>query len=265
MAQLLSTCFLVLISVQLVKPFAVLELKVNSFTNTSSSVCEQSKDCQVFFNVCLNYTQDVTSYRQACSSDTGLTGPFSSDPSSITTAQIHLPFNLKRLGTATVIIKAWNVESSYNQPTENLEIGHFATKIDLTTSQKWSVGEQSELRFFYRVVCYEFYYGDDCSVFCRSRDDYFGHFTCDDAGNRNCLPGWQGEYCTEPICLSGCSEEHGSCGVPGECKCQYGWQGPLCEECLPFPGCQHGTCKHPWQCMCEKGWGGLLCDKDLNV
>lgn len=275
MAQLLSTCFLVLISVQLVKSSSLFELKVHSFTTTSSSVCKQSRDCQVFFRVCLNYTQDVISYRLACSNGTGLTETFSSDQSSISTsAPITVPFNLKWLsqsGTVSVIVEAWNAESSNDQPTENLNsmIGHFTTKMNSTVSKKWSLGEhlgeQSELHFSYRVVCDEFYYGDDCSDFCRSRDDPFGHFTCDDAGNRICLPGWKGDYCAEPICFSGCSEEHGYCEAPGQCKCQYGWQGPRCDECILYPGCQHGTCKHPWECSCEMGWVGLLCDKYLTV
>ncbi|XP_026136487.1 delta-like protein C [Carassius auratus] len=271
MAQLLSTCFIVLISVQLVKSSGVFELKVHSFTTTSSSVCKQSRDCQVFFRVCLNYTQDVISYRLACSDGTGLTGTLSTGQSFInTSAPITVPFNLKWLGTVSVIIEAWSAESSNDQPTENLNnmIGHFVTKKNLTIGQKWSLGEhlaeQSELLFSYRVVCDEFYYGDDCTDFCRSRDDPFGHFTCDDAGNRLCLPGWKGDYCAEPICLSGCSEEHGYCEAPGQCKCFLGWQGPHCDECILYPGCLHGTCKQPWQCICKEGWGGLLCSWDLK-
>lgn len=132
-----------------------------------------------------------------------------------------------------MIMEAWNAESSNDQPTGrpippilalylknnfflnvfrpihydlfseklNNMIGHFPTKINLNIGQKWSLGEhlgeQSELHFSYRVVCDEFYYGDDCSDFCRSRDDPFGHFTCDDAGNRICLPEWKGDYCAE--------------------------------------------------------------------
>ncbi|KAL1280916.1 hypothetical protein QQF64_015516 [Cirrhinus molitorella] len=251
MSQFLSAYFLVLISVQVVKPSAVFELKVHSFTTTSSSVCQQSRDCQVFFRVCLNYTQDVVSYRLACSNGTGLTEILSTDRSSISTsAPITVPFNLKWLGTValTVIIEAWNAESSNDHPTENLNnmIGHFATRINLTIGQEWfqdgHLGEQSELRFCYRIVCDKFYYGDDCSDFCRSRDDPFGHFTCDDTANRICLPQWKGEFCAEPICLSGCSEEHGYCEAPGQCKCLLGWQGPRCDECVPYPGCIHGTC-----------------------
>ncbi len=131
-------------------------------------------------------------------------------------------------GTVSVIVEAWNAESSNDQPTgippvlvfylntikinvfihydlfsENLNsmIGHFSTNINSTIGKKWSLGEhlgeQSELRFSYHVVCDEFYYGEDCSDFCRSRDDPFGHFSCDDAGNRICLPRWKGDYCAE--------------------------------------------------------------------
>ncbi|XP_050991267.1 delta-like protein C isoform X2 [Labeo rohita] len=272
MAQFLSTYFLVLLSAQLVKSSGVFELKVHSFTTSSSDVCKQSRDCQFFFRVCLNYTDNVISYRLACSNGTGLTGTMSTDQSSISTSEpITLPFKLKWLGTAAVIIEAWNAESSNDHPTEALNnmIGHFATKINLTIGQKWSqdvhLGEQSELCIGYRVVCDKFYYGDECSDFCRSRDDPYGHFTCDDTGSRICLPEWKGEYCAEPICSSGCREEHGYCEAPGQCKCFEGWQGPHCDECRRYPACVHGTCEHPWQCNCEEGWGGLFCDMDLNV
>ncbi|XP_048018269.1 delta-like protein C isoform X2 [Megalobrama amblycephala] len=270
MTQFLSTCFLVLISAQLVKSSGVFELKIHSFTTSSSSVCKQSRDCQISFRVCLNYTEDVISYRLACSNGSGLTGTFTDQSSISTSALITLPFNLKWLGTVSVIIEAWNTESSNDPSTEDLKsmISCFTTKRNLTIGEKWSqdvhLGEQSKLRFSYRVVCVEFYYGDDCSYFCRPRDDPFGHFDCDASGNRICLPEWKGEYCAEPICSSGCSE-HGYCEAPGQCKCLYGWRGPLCNECIPYPGCVHGTCNQAWQCNCKEGWGGLLCDKDKNV
>ncbi|XP_050991284.1 delta-like protein C isoform X4 [Labeo rohita] len=271
MAQFLSTYFLVLLSAQLVKSSGVFELKVHSFTTSNSSVCKHNRDCDVFFHVCLSYTQDVISYRLGCSNGTGVSVTFSTGQSFISTcAPISVPFNLRQQGTVSVIIQAWDAESSNEQPTENLNnIGHFATKINLTNSQKWSqhvhLGEQSELRLSYRVVCNKFYYGDDCLSFCRSRDDVFGHFTCDNAGNIICLPGWKGEECKEAICSSGCREEHGYCEAPGQCKCFEGWQGPHCDECRRYPACVHGTCEHPWQCNCEEGWGGLFCDMDLNV
>ncbi|KAK7903933.1 hypothetical protein WMY93_016540 [Mugilogobius chulae] len=99
---------------------------------------------------------------------------------------------------------------------------------------------------------------------CRPRDDYFGHYTCDQSGRRECREGWTGEACKTAICKAGCSPNHGTCTEPGQCRCNYGWQGPLCDQCLPYPGCVHGSCSEPWKCDCDKNWGGLLCDKDLN-
>ncbi|XDV28040.1 hypothetical protein PO909_031445 [Leuciscus waleckii] len=206
-----------------------------------------------------------------CSDGTGLTETFSTDQSSISTgAPITVPFNLKWPGTVSVIIEAWNTESSNNQSTENLNsmISHFATQRNLTIGEKWSqdvhLGEQSKLRFSYRVVCVEFFYGDDCSDFCLPRDDPFGHFNCDAAGNRICLPEWKGKYCAEAICSSGCGK-NGQCKAPGQCHCLYGWKGPRCDECKLDRRCMHGTCTYPWQCTCDVGWHGPWCDKGQNV
>lgn len=36
-----------------------------------------------------------------------------------------------------------------------------------------------------------------CTKFCRPRDDFFGHYTCDQYGNKACLDGWMGKECKE--------------------------------------------------------------------
>uniref|UniRef100_A0A8C1NED3 Delta-like protein n=1 Tax=Cyprinus carpio TaxID=7962 RepID=A0A8C1NED3_CYPCA len=266
MARVLLKCFLILVSAHLAESSGVFELKVHSFTSTSS-VCKRSRDCQIFFRICLKHSQDIQP-EPPCHYGTGMTGIFNAD-SVTSSAHIRLPYNFKWPGIVSLIIEAWNAESS-EQSTKNINnmISRLATKRRLAIGEDWSqdvhVGEQSQLRFSYRVVCDEFYHGEECSDFCRPRNDAFGHFNCDAAGNRICLPGWKGDYCAEPICLSGCSEEHGSCEAPGECKCRLGWQGPLCDECQRYPGCLHGTCNQPFQCTCKEGWGGLFCNEDLN-
>uniref|UniRef100_A0A670ZMI1 Delta-like protein n=1 Tax=Pseudonaja textilis TaxID=8673 RepID=A0A670ZMI1_PSETE len=115
-----------------------------------------------------------------------------------------------------------------------------------------------------RVRCHEHYYGPSCNLLCRPRDDFFGHHSCDAAGNKVCLDGWTGNKCQRAVCRQGCHKTHGFCEEPGECRCHYGWTGPHCDQCLLFPGCVHGSCTVPWKCDCETNWGGLLCDKDLN-
>lgn len=57
--------------------------------------------------------------------------------------------------------------------------------------------KQAKLRYSYRVVCNEHYYGDNCSRLCRGRDDHFGHYICEADGSVSCMNGWTGNYCTE--------------------------------------------------------------------
>lgn len=64
-------------------------------------------------------------------------------------------------------------------------------------TQDMQTGEQSELRYSYRFICNESYYGESCSKKCTPRDDRFGHYTCTREGQLSCLPGWKGKYCEE--------------------------------------------------------------------
>jgi len=75
------------------------------------------------------------------------------------------------------------------------------TQRHLTVGEEWSqdlhTAGRTELKYSYRFVCDEHYHGDGCSVFCRPRDDAFGHFTCGERGEIVCDAGWKGQYCTE--------------------------------------------------------------------
>lgn len=119
--------------------------------------------------------------------------------------------------------------------------------------------DAATLTYSYRVTCQPNYYGEQCNVFCRPRDDVYGHYTCSEQGNILCYPGWQGHYCVDPICAPGCQQ--GNCSRPNECNCRLGWQGSSCDQCIRYPGCVHGSCNKPYECNCEEGWGGLLCNE----
>ena len=56
-------------------------------------------------------------------------------------------------------------------------------------------GPAAKIVYEVRVVCDQYYYGKTCTVYCRSRNDEHGHYTCGDSGNRVCMPGWNGSYC----------------------------------------------------------------------
>ncbi|KAM5163712.1 delta-like protein 1 [Mantella aurantiaca] len=239
----------------------------------------QQCECKTFFRICLKHYQTSVSPEPPCTYGSAVTPvlgsnsfsvpeTISSDPSF--TNPIRFAFGFTWPGTFSLIIEALHTDSSDDLSTENPErlISRLATQRHLTVGEEWSQDLHSsgrtELKYSYRFVCDEHYYGEGCTDYCRPRDDAFGHFSCGEKGEKVCNPGWKGQYCTEPICLPGCDEQHGFCEKPGECKCRVGWQGRYCDECIRYPGCLHGTCQQPWQCNCQEGWGGLFCNQDLN-
>uniref|UniRef100_H3CC85 Delta-like protein n=1 Tax=Tetraodon nigroviridis TaxID=99883 RepID=H3CC85_TETNG len=238
---------------------------------------QQQCECRTFFRICLKHYQPNASPDPPCNYG-GATPVLGSNsfqvpdvlPESSFTNPVRISFALHVAGgTFTLIIEAFHTDSTEDLSTDNPErlISTMVAQRHLAVGEAWSqdlhAGGRTELRFSYRFVCDEHYYGDGCSAFCRPRDDAFGHFTCGERGEIVCDAGWKGQYCTEPICLPGCDEEHGFCEKPGECKCRVGFKGRYCDECIRYPGCLHGTCQQPWQ-HCQEGWGGLFCNQDLN-
>lgn len=96
-----------------------------------------------------------------------------------------------------VLFLLFSIDS--NNP--DLQISSFAIQRQLEVGAEWSQdvqsGQQTELRYSYRFICNENYYGESCSKICTPRDDRFGHYTCNPDGQLSCLPGWKGEYCEE--------------------------------------------------------------------
>ncbi|XP_030070145.1 delta-like protein 4 [Microcaecilia unicolor] len=257
----------------------VFQLELHEFENSNGLLASGKSclpDCRTFFWICLKHFQIVVS-PGPCMFGTVVTPVLGTNSFSIKALEgfnspIKLPFNFTWPGTFSLIIEAFHAPSDYLPAAESIDktwsISQFAIQRSLAVGEEWSqdvqTGSQTQLRYSYRVICSEHYYGDSCTRLCKARDDTFGHYICEPDGTLTCLPGWTGEYCGEPICLTGCSEVNGKCKKPGECNCLPGWQGRFCDECIPHAGCRHGTCTMPWQCNCDEGWGGLFCDQDLN-
>uniref|UniRef100_A0A672YD49 Delta-like protein n=1 Tax=Sphaeramia orbicularis TaxID=375764 RepID=A0A672YD49_9TELE len=268
----------------------VFELKLQEFLNKkgvsgNANCCPGESahplvhqcECKTFFRVCLKHYQANVSPEPPCTYGGAVTPVLGSNSFQVPetnadsfTNPVRFPFGFTWPGTFSLIIEALHTDSLDDLTTDNPErlISRITTQRHLTVGEEWSKDMQTsgrtELRYSYRFLCDEHYYGDGCSVFCRPRDDAFGHFTCGERGEIICNSGWKGQYCTEPICLPGCDEEHGFCDKPGECKCRVGFSGRYCDDCIRYPGCLHGTCQQPWQCNCQEGWGGLFCNQDLN-
>ncbi|XP_034078442.1 delta-like protein 4 isoform X4 [Gymnodraco acuticeps] len=253
----------------------VFELDLHHFQNTKGLLANglscSMTGCTTYFRVCLKNFQTVVSPGD-CIFGKATTPVLGTDSFSIQQdARLRLPLNFTWPGAFSLVIEArYSPAADLPGDTTKPEflISYFSMKGHLGIGPEWSPDvkkvAQTELRYSYRFICNEHYYGDTCSKICAPRDDLFGHYTCKPDGQIACLPGWKGEYCQEPICLEGCNENNGNCTLPGECKCREGWQGLFCDVCKLHPSCKHGTCKEPWQCTCKEGWGGIFCDQDLN-
>lgn len=58
-------------------------------------------------------------------------------------------------------------------------------------------GHVAHMELQIRVRCDDNYYSATCNKFCRPRNDFFGHYTCDQYGNKACMDGWMGKECKE--------------------------------------------------------------------
>uniref|UniRef100_A0A3P9H8Z2 Delta-like protein n=1 Tax=Oryzias latipes TaxID=8090 RepID=A0A3P9H8Z2_ORYLA len=254
---------------------SVFEIDLHHFQNTKGLLANGRRcsmaGCRTYFKVCLKNYQKVVSPGK-CIFGKATTSVLGTDTFSIPQeARLRMPLNFTWPGDFSLVVEAWHSPAA-EQPEDNTKseflISSFAVQKKLGIGPEWAedvqCGTQTELRYSYRIICNENYYGDTCSKICAPRDDRFGHYTCKPDGQIACLTGWKGEYCQEPICLEGCNESNGTCKLPGECDCRDGWQGLFCDVCQLHPACKHGTCKEPWQCTCKEGWGGIYCDEDLN-
>ncbi|XP_031656375.1 delta-like protein 4 [Oncorhynchus kisutch] len=282
----------------------VFELDLHEFTNSKGFLANGNScrlNCRTFFRVCLKNYQAVVSpgdciFGSAVTPVLG-TNSFSVKNGGTFGRPIRLPFNFGWPGSFSMIIEAWYSPSAdLPVDTSNPEmlISFFAIQRQLGVGTAWSQNiesvQQTELRYSYRFICNDNYYGESCSKICTPRDDRFGHYTCDRDGQLSCLPGWKGEYCEEPICLVGCSEGNGNCSSPGECvvslspgglclihvgvrlcSCRSGFTGQRCEininECAGNPCTNGGTCLdriNDYTCACPPGYAGRNCDRVLE-
>nr|CAD7405064.1 unnamed protein product [Timema cristinae] len=116
-------------------------------------------------------------------------------------------FLAKLTGTFSLIVEALHDNNnSTGRPGETL-ITRLTTQRWLDVGPDWTEDEhqsaQSVMRYEYRVTCDAHYYGAGCASLCRPRDDSFGHYNCSLQGERKCLAGWQGDYCTKHATVVG--------------------------------------------------------------
>lgn len=260
--------------------------------STGGQRCSFSDQCDTFFHACLKEYQARVAPTGVCTFGSGSTNVLGGNSFSLrhrghavggagagggeeeggggdsSSGRIVIPFKFAWPKSFSLVLKALDYDNDTTEPGQEELIEQVLLSSMLNPGEQWQTfkhhGRHLSLEYRLRFRCEGNYYGPFCNRFCRARNDFFGHFSCDAAGSKVCMEGWTGPECRQAMCRQGCHLAHGSCTVPGECKCHYGWQGPLCDQCVTFPGCVHGSCTEPWKCVCDTNWGGLLCDKDLN-
>lgn len=281
-------CLTAMFLINQIEGSGLFELKLKYFKNergvdNDGACCTGRSDssgncigtCKTRFRACLKHYQAKIDTSSPCTFGDVITPVLEGNLLNLTEKKhegfknpIPFPFEFGWPGTFTLIVEAWLDTTETTSRSRGVLISRLSIQRVLEVSTEWTEDSYNSshtmMQYAFRVTCDAAYYGAGCANVCRSRDDQFGHFTCSPTGERVCLSGWQGDYCTKPRCTPGCDEQHGHCNKPNECICQSGWKGELCDECEPYPGCMHGTCKKPWECLCNEGWGGLFCNQDLN-
>ncbi|XP_043288527.1 neurogenic locus protein delta-like [Venturia canescens] len=290
-AMLMWTAAVVLLpSPRPVSGSGVFEFRLKSFVNeygkdslgnccsgSNSPAGECSGVCKTRFRVCLKEYQVKIDPTTPCTYGDVVTPVLGDNVVNLSAKAampsfsnpIRFPFDFTWPGTFSLIVEAYHDSgNSTCQSAEKVLITRLATQRWLDVGPEWTEDEHrsanSKMIYEYRATCSAHYYGKGCENLCRQRDDSFGHYSCSPTGEKVCLSGWKGEYCTTPRCLPGCDEQHGHCTQPNECLCHSGWEGAFCNQCQKYPLCRHGSCEKPWECHCNVGWGGLLCNQDLN-
>ncbi|XP_053136581.1 protein jagged-2 isoform X1 [Hemicordylus capensis] len=276
--------------VQVSQSTGYFELQINSVKNVNGELlngacCDGMKtpqnldcprdECDTYVKVCLKEYQAIITPIGTCIYGSGSTPVLGGNTFYLNNRNFHqskkgdmgriaMPFQFAWPRSFTLILEAWDWDNETKA--ELIERVSFAGMIN--PEDRWKTlllnGPVAHFEVQIRVKCDENYYGPQCNKFCSPRDDFVGHYTCDQNGNKACMEGWMGEECKQAVCKQGCNLIHGGCTVPGVCKCHVGWQGHFCSDCITYPGCTRGSCDKPWECKCETNWGGLLCNKDLN-
>ncbi|KAG8224530.1 hypothetical protein J437_LFUL004221 [Ladona fulva] len=208
---------------QQVSASGVFELQLSAFSadglrccTTDHSLCPPSH-CIARFRVCLKHYQARIDNSSPCIFGTFLSAPVDLKEGAILDHPIQFRFDFAWPGTYSLIVEVLRDNSTAPLDAQNLsqtllarlttqghlEVGAAWSRVDARSNGEGSLpggkslpGGMARLRFGARVTCDAHYYGPGCANLCRPRDDGFGHYTCSAAGDRVCLPGWEGDYCT---------------------------------------------------------------------
>ncbi|MEJ1278809.1 jagged 1 [Cricetulus griseus] len=243
-------------------------------------------ECDTYFKVCLKEYQSRVTAGGPCSFGSGSTPVIGGNTFNLKASRgndrnrIVLPFSFAWPRSYTLLVEAWDSSNDTVQPDSIIEKASHSGMIN--PSRQWQTLKQNtgiaHFEYQIRVTCDDHYYGFGCNKFCRPRDDFFGHYACDQNGNKTCMEGWMGPECNKDLNYCGTHQpclNRGTCSNTGpdkyQCSCPEGYSGPNCEiaehACLSDPCHNRGSCKETslgFECECSPGWTGPTCSTNIN-
>ena len=89
----------------------------------------------------------------------------------------------------------WDDDSNADDYLGALQYDGYWTSSTWATLRHTLSGSGRYFEIKYRFTCNTNYYGNLCTVYCRARNDYYGHYTCSSSGSKVCNSGWTGTNC----------------------------------------------------------------------
>ncbi|TWW77749.1 Delta-like protein C [Takifugu flavidus] len=175
----------------------VFELKIDSFTSSRSVCSSSSRDCQIFFRVCLKHSQDVIDPEPPCTYGTALTDTFGPTPTPSPTAHPSGSPSLSNGRNALGCVSCLN--RSFHENQNNL-ISRLAAPPPADRGRGVVAGrarrqpQRAALLVPHGVQ--RVLPRRDVLHPLSARNDQLGYFSCDNEGNKVCQEGWSGEYCS---------------------------------------------------------------------
>ncbi|KAF4792541.1 Protein jagged-2 [Turdus rufiventris] len=227
LALLLASC------VQVSRSTGYFELQLNSVRNVNGELfngecCDGKKspenldcsrdECDTYVKVCLKEYQAKITPVGPCNYGSGSTpvlggnifylnsNKYSHQGRTPETGRIVIPFQFAWPRSFTLILEAWDWDND-TKAGENLLIERVAHAGMINPEDRWKTlqinGPVAHFEVQIRVKCDENYYSALCNKFCGPRDDFVGHYTCDQNGNKACMEGWMGEECKQGVIMVG--------------------------------------------------------------
>ncbi|KAF4802579.1 Protein jagged-1 [Turdus rufiventris] len=168
-------------------------------------------ECDTYFKVCLKEYQSRVTAGGPCSFGSKSTPVIGGNTFNLKynrnneKNRIVIPFSFAWPRSYTLLVEAWDYNDNSTNPDRIIEKASHSGMIN--PSRQWQTLKHSagvaHFEYQIRVTCAEHYYGFGCNKFCRPRDDFFTHHTCDQNGNKTCLEGWMGPECNKGVSMDG--------------------------------------------------------------